>query len=191
MTFILPQAVIRIPSEFTERHRRFIRRLIRRAVDQGMLHERDPEWADEAIESHQARAIINDGKLTAFFVIRVVEQPAGSYAYGEACLWKGGNGAFRTQAQYALLDELQRLGSTASGLYGAFYSSNNIAREFYAPEHGYRSVSPSELPESLFYELLPYFDEITLLHNPLTQNHRAAFGLDLPATGTTANVAPA
>lgn len=178
MSFVLPQAVIGLPSEFTEKHRRVIRFLVKRAVDQGLLHERDPEWADEIIELHGARGIINDGKLTAFCVLRRMGHGGEFFAYGEACLWKGGNGLFRTQAQYVLLDEGRRLGDVTRGAYGAFYSGNDMAREFYAPEHGYRYVSSSELPEPLFQELETYLDEITLLHNPLTQDLRAVFGLD-------------
>lgn len=174
MDVFLPDAVIRTSDEFAPKYRRLIRTLIEIAVRNGAFHKRDKGWLDEAIERNEARGFINNGKVTGFCVLRQISHKEIRCVYAEACLWKE---QYRRQTQYMLIDEARKIGDS---MYGAFYSTNAIAKEFYTVAHGYQHISHEQLPLPILQEVSDHLSEITLLHNPLHSNKRDH--LDTPSS---------
>jgi hypothetical protein len=166
MDSVTTPTILRDPAAFSSKHLRMINFMVRRAIDQGILHQRPLNWVDEKVQKGHARGLVNDGRLTGFFVIQPLRDEGWDhrYVYGEACLWRHSNDQNKLQTQIAILTEAKKLGDS---FYGARYKDNDTAREFYCPHFGYVTVQPSELPSSLYQELETYLDQIDLIYNPL------------------------
>lgn len=148
-----------------------LKRWLALAIKQNLLHEREPDWADQMLDQSNVWGLLENDQLVAMIVMR--GEVGGEYCHGESAMWRG------PEYWEPLREMITHITDLYGGtLYGAFYRHNQVASEFY---FDYDRITPEELPADIYEELEHYFSEIQLIRKVSRSTQRLGLGLQTSA----------